>query len=52
MRKCKSCEHNKNGVCNICGCLLELKTRSMASTCALEELGMYPKWEAEYDKLI
>lgn len=47
MKICNKCEHNRNGVCDICGCVLKLKTRSMLSVCALEELGMYPKWEAE-----
>ena len=28
MNICNSCEHNNNGICNICGCVLSAKTKS------------------------
>lgn len=26
---CNKCEHNKNGVCDICGCILKAKVRAI-----------------------
>lgn len=44
MEYCKNCPHNDNGVCNICGCILELKTRSLQSYCPLSDIGEKSKW--------
>jgi len=30
---CKSCEHNKLGICEKCGCVLKAKTKSEDSEC-------------------
>ena len=27
MAICNNCEHNKNGICKLCGCILKAKTR-------------------------
>lgn len=36
---CKSCEHNKVGVCSKCGCVLTLKTQWKATKCPVEKWG-------------
>ena len=30
---CKTCEHNKYGFCDICGCVLKAKTKAEDSVC-------------------
>ena len=30
---CKTCPHNKHGICDICGCVLKAKTMSEDSEC-------------------
>ena len=36
MNICKECDKNKEGVCEICGCVLKAKTKS-DSVCPLEK---------------
>ena len=57
---CKLCKHltedkNKCYVpgecCDICGCNLQLKTRSLDESCALWEIGEKPLWEVENDNV-
>ena len=33
---CNNCEHNKNGICGLCGCILSAKTKS-DSHCQLDK---------------
>ena len=43
---CENCQKNDNGTCSICGCILKLKTRSMASSCPLDEIGEEKLWDS------
>lgn len=58
MHFCLHCEHyDENGTselaigngggesCDICGCLLQVKTRCLECECALSELGREPLWK-------
>ena len=52
MEICNDCSYKGNDClvpgtgpcCSACGCSLKMKTRSLASSCGLTEIGKMPKW--------
>lgn len=40
---CKTCDHNKHGICDICGCVLKAKTMSEDSECPDEKWKTIPE---------
>jgi len=37
MEICNGCEHNKNGFCELCGCVLKLKTGFANMKCPMDK---------------
>ena len=42
---CNDCEHQENGMCNLCGCILQLKTGFSNMRCPVD------KWEEHKSSL-